>query len=213
MCPCVFTILHIPCKFRQIGQEKWLWSLMGLCVFFICKSSWTPKLTYRCVPKGLDFNNYKGRKAFLKRQSHKIMNSFLMSDYLICTSCFATTQKSCYIYRSFIAIFTSYTTFPPNLNPCILMSSSALLTWRTSFFACSDEYPSTLVSSLPTIVPPLALPLAPFHTPQFKLHYLHRQHQQSRSSSSGTLHMQPIIVLFVNSACLEIITFFFTVLY
>jgi hypothetical protein len=30
------------------------------------------------------------------------------------------------------------------------------------------------------------LPLSPFHTPQFKIHYLHRRHQQSRSSLSGT---------------------------
>ncbi len=33
---------------------------------------------------------------------------------------------------------------------------------------------------------PWLLPLSPFHTPQFKLHYLRRQHQQSQSSSYGT---------------------------
>jgi hypothetical protein len=96
------------------------------------------------------------------------------------------TQKSPYIYRSFIA---RYTTFPPNLTPCISMGNPALLTWRTSFFARGDEYPSTLVSGLPTTAPPLALPLSPFHTPQFKLHYLQRRHQQSRSSLSLTLNM------------------------
>jgi hypothetical protein len=97
------------------------------------------------------------------------------------------TQKSHYIYRLFIAIFTRYTTFPSNLTPCISKGNPAFLTWRTSFFARGDKYPSTLVSSLPTTVLPLALPLSPFHTPQFNLHYLHRRHQQSWSSSSGTI--------------------------
>jgi hypothetical protein len=114
---------------------------------------------------------------------------------------FTSTQKSHYIYRSFIAVFTSYTTFPPNLTPCILMSSPALLTWRTSFFARGDEYQSTLVSGLPTIAPPLALPLSPFHTPQFKLHYIHTRHQQTQSSSTGTIHVRPIIV-FICKFCL-----------
>jgi hypothetical protein len=35
--------------------------------------------------------------------------------------------------------------FPPNL---------CLLTWRTNFFALGGEYPSTLVSGLPTTAPP-----------------------------------------------------------
>ncbi len=39
----------------------------------------------------------------------------------------------------------------------------ALLTWRASFFARGDEYPSTLVSGLPTTVPPLGFyPSHPF---------------------------------------------------
>ncbi len=33
-----------------------------------------------------------------------------------------------------------------------------LLTWRTSFFACGGEYPSTLVPGLPTTAPPFASP-------------------------------------------------------
>jgi hypothetical protein len=74
----------------------------------------------------------------------------------------------------FISIFTRCTTFPPNSTPCISIDNPALLTWRTSFFAHDDKYPSTFVSGLPTTAPPLALPLSPFHTPQFKLHYLHR---------------------------------------
>ncbi len=89
-------------------------------------------------------------------------------------------------HTSFIAIFTQYTTLPPHLTPCLPLDNPALLTWRTSFFADGDEYPSTLVSGLPTTAPPLALPLSPFRTPQFKLHYLHRRHQQSLSSSSRT---------------------------
>jgi hypothetical protein len=95
------------------------------------------------------------------------------------------SQKSHYIYRSFIAIFTRHTTFPPNLTYFISIGNPALLTWRTSFFAHGDKYPSNLVSGLPTTAPPIALPLSPFHTPQFKIHYLHRRHQQAQSSSSG----------------------------
>jgi hypothetical protein len=37
----------------------------------------------------------------------------------------------------------------------------ALLTWRIRFFAHGDECPSTLVSGLPTTVPPLAFPSHP----------------------------------------------------
>jgi hypothetical protein len=94
---------------------------------------------------------------------------------------FYLNTKYHYIYRSYIAIFTKYTIYNTS-SP----SDPALLTWRTSFFADGDEYPSTLVSGLPTTAPPLALPLSPFHTPQFKLHYLHRRHQQSRLTLSGT---------------------------
>jgi hypothetical protein len=66
-------------------------------------------------------------------------------------------------------------------------NNPALLTWRASFFAPSDEYSSTLVSGLLTTAPLLGFyPSHPFHTPQLKLHYLHRWHQQSRSSRSGT---------------------------
>ncbi len=60
----------------------------------------------------------------------------------------------------------------------VLIDNLALLTWRTSFFAHGDEYPSSLVSGQPTTAPPFASPLSPFCTPQFKLHYLHRGHQQ-----------------------------------
>ncbi len=73
------------------------------------------------------------------------------------------------------------------------MSIDTLLTWRTSFFAHGDENPSTLVCGLPTTAPTLALPLSPFHSPQFKLHYLHRWHQQSRSSSSRTVTVHGLL--------------------
>ncbi len=38
----------------------------------------------------------------------------------------------------------------------LLINYPALLTWRASFFARGDEYPSTLVSGLPTTAHPLA---------------------------------------------------------
>ncbi len=109
-----------------------------------------------------------------QRIKHMMLVNLTHVLFLTCT------QKFCYIYKSFIAIFTRCTTFPPNPTPCLSIGIPALLTSRTSFFAHGDEYPSTLVSGLPTTAPPLALPLSPFHTPQFKLHYLHRWHQQSQ---------------------------------
>jgi hypothetical protein len=116
---------------------------------------------------------------------HTMLVNLMHGLFLTCT------QKSHYIYRSFIALFTRHTTFLPNLTPCISIGNPVLLTWRTSFFARGDEYLSTLFSGLPTTAPPLALPLSPFHTPQFKLYYLHRQYQQSQMSSSGTVPIPP----------------------
>jgi hypothetical protein len=57
--------------------------------------------------------------------------------------------------------------------PALLINNPALLTWRTSFFARGEPIHPCLWSAnnCPT---PLLLPLSPFHTPQFKLHYLHR---------------------------------------
>ncbi len=80
-------------------------------------------------------------------------------------------------------------------KPC-LIKGPILLTWRASFFAHGDKFPSTLVSGLPTNAPPLGFyHFHPFFTPQFSLHifiYICRQHQQSRLSSSKT---SPISVI------------------
>ncbi len=76
------------------------------------------------------------------------------------------TQKSRYIYKSLLAIFTECTAFPyfHPTDPLQCWSNNpALLTWRASFFAHGDECPSTLVSGLPTTAPPLGFyPSHPF---------------------------------------------------
>ncbi len=72
------------------------------------------------------------------------------------------TQKSHYIYRLYVTIFTWHIT-PRPIWPLALHGIPALLTWRTSFFARGDEYPSTVVSGLPTTAPPpLLCPSHPF---------------------------------------------------
>ncbi len=57
---------------------------------------------------------------------------------------------------------------------------------ETNFFASGGEYPSTLSLVCQQLPHPL-LALPPFHTPQFRLQYLHRGLQQLQSSSSGTI--------------------------
>jgi hypothetical protein len=65
--------------------------------------------------------------------------------------------------------------------PLPLLNTPFLLTWRTSFSCSWCEYPSTLVPGLlPTVLPLLLHP--PRHTPQIKLQYLHRRHQQHQLS-------------------------------
>ncbi len=74
------------------------------------------------------------------------------------------TQKSHYIYRSYITIFTQHI-MPSQPNP-LLPNIPYLVNWRTSFFAHGDKYPSTLVSSPLTTAPPFACPptfLPPHH--------------------------------------------------
>jgi hypothetical protein len=63
---------------------------------------------------------------------------------------------------------------PPYVTP-------SLLTWRASFSSLWCEYPSTLVSGLLSTVHPLLLHPPP-DSPQIKLQYLHRRHQQHQSS-------------------------------
>jgi hypothetical protein len=59
---------------------------------------------------------------------------------------------------------------------------------ETNFFTCDGEYPSTLVSGLPTTAPPFASPPTLSH-PTGRLHYLHSRYQQLQFSSSGTIGM------------------------
>jgi hypothetical protein len=74
------------------------------------------------------------------------------------------TQKSRYIYKSCIAIFTECTVISMRSIPLHRQQNNpAFLTWRASFFARGDEYPSTLVSCLSTTAPPLGFyPSHPF---------------------------------------------------
>jgi hypothetical protein len=62
----------------------------------------------------------------------------------------------------------------------------------TSLLVVANTHPplSLVCQQLPH--PWLALLL--FHTPQFRLHYLHRRHQQLQSSSSGNRHIHLICI-------------------
>ncbi len=72
-----------------------------------------------------------------------------------------------------------------NPTPCPLLPF--YFTYLENQLSCSwCEYPSTLVPGLLTTAHPL-LVLPPFHNPQIKSQYLHRQHQQYQPSSSDTL--------------------------
>ncbi len=67
-----------------------------------------------------------------------------------------STQKARCIYKLCIAILTECTAISIIINPLHQQRNNpALLTWRASFFARGDEYPSNLVSGLPRTVPPL----------------------------------------------------------
>jgi hypothetical protein len=86
------------------------------------------------------------------------------------------TEISSY-YGLYISIFTCY--LLPHLTHPLASHhySTCLLTWRTNFFVMvANTHPplSLVCQQLPH--PLLALPT--FHTPQFRLHYLHRRHQQ-----------------------------------
>jgi hypothetical protein len=116
-------------------------------------------------------------------QGFKCMTMMYFTHALFLTC----TQKShLYLPYMYLGIYTMYKQFHWSpltsiKNPCFTYLEGQLLT-------CGDEFPSTLVLSLVTTVPPLGFyPFHPFLTPQFTSHDLHRWHQQSGSSSSGTL--------------------------
>jgi hypothetical protein len=79
------------------------------------------------------------------------------------------TQKSRFVYKSCIAIFTKCTAICQNQPLASAIKQPRLLTWRASFFAHGDKsHLPALVSGLPTTSPPIV----GFYTPQFKLHYV-----------------------------------------
>jgi hypothetical protein len=98
------------------------------------------------------------------------------------------TQKSHYIHSSYITIFTqhivSHPTKPLTFHniPCFTYLENQLLFswWRIPIHPCPWS-----ANNCPTLC---FSPLTLSHPPQFKLHYLHRWHQQPRSSSSGIIH-------------------------
>jgi hypothetical protein len=89
-----------------------------------------------------------------------------------------------------IIYYNIYMLFNASFNPtpCLPLPRVYLLGEPTSLPVVANTHPplSLVCQQLPH--PLLALP--PFHTPQFRLHYLHRQHQQLQSSSSGTCTVQ-----------------------
>jgi hypothetical protein len=106
------------------------------------------------------------------------------------------TQNLIILQSIHYSIYTSDNAwFPPNpLLPCF-----HLFTYFENQLLCSwCEYPSTLVPVLLTTVPP-------FHTPQIKLQYLHRRHQQHQPSSSGTIQHSCIIGTYLHGTYSTII--------
>ncbi len=90
------------------------------------------------------------------------------------------------------------TAFPPNPTPCILINHPHF-TYLESQLLCSWWWMPIhpCLWSANNCSTPWLLSLSPFHTPQFKLYYLHKRHQQSRSSWSGT-----VSVLFRGRICM-----------
>jgi hypothetical protein len=84
------------------------------------------------------------------------------------------TKISFYLQIVHCNIYTIYNVSIQSDPLHLKLNNPILLTWN------GDEGPSTLVSGLLTTAPPLALPLSPYHTLQFKLRYLHRRHQKHR---------------------------------
>jgi hypothetical protein len=113
--------------------------------------------------------------------SKKLNVYFTHGLFLTCT------PKSRYIYKSFIAIFTRHTAFPPNPTPCIIDKTTPLylLGEQVSLLVVMNTHPplSLVCQQLPH---PLAFAPLTLSHPTVQLHYLHRQHQQTWLSLSGT---------------------------
>ncbi len=94
------------------------------------------------------------------------------------------TRKSHHIQIIYYNIYTSHNA-SSNPTPCSSLSCVYLLGEPTALLGVADTLPllSLVCQQLPH---PLQV-LPPFHTPQLKLQYLHRQHKQQQSSSSGTV--------------------------
>jgi hypothetical protein len=69
--------------------------------------------------------------------SKKLNVYFTHGFFLTCT------QKSRYIYKSFIAIFTRHTAFPPNPTPCIINKTTPLylLGEQASLLVVTNTHP------------------------------------------------------------------------
>jgi hypothetical protein len=98
-------------------------------------------------------------------------------------------------------IYTNVQQLSNKNNPLHELSNPALLTWRASFFARGDESLSTLVSGLPTTVPPLGFYASHPFTPHSSIYIIYIDdinnlsflHPLSQLSSSATL-MTPCLL-------------------
>jgi hypothetical protein len=108
-----------------------------------------------------------------------MLTYFTHSLFLTCT------QKIICITRIHNSIFTNIQQI--SIEKTLPPGKSLFTYLENQFFAHGDEFQSTLVSGLLTTAPSLGFyPFHPFLIPQFTLHYLHRRHQQSQPSWSGT---------------------------
>jgi hypothetical protein len=106
---------------------------------------------------------------------------FMHGLFLTCT------QKShLYLHDRHFGIYTMYK--QSFIKPPCINKESPLSYLEGQLLARGDEFPSTLVPSLVTTAPPLGFyPFHSFPTLQFPSHCLHRRHQQSWSSWTGTV--------------------------
>ncbi len=98
------------------------------------------------------------------------------------------TQEYHCIYKSCKTIFTKCTAISIRTNPLHQQQSNpAYLIGEPAFLRAVTNTIHPCLWSANNCPTPWLLPLSYFHSPEFKLHYLHRRHQQSWSSSSGTI--------------------------